>query len=128
MPDPAIIPLLPPVSLGFICGIIAATLQLESGAKMLVALAGAAAVIFAGVSSVFGTRGETADKATVAALRAACAVGLFLCIYLFILGFLGDGSMAALVWLPIALACGLALTRFRVRGGHGAGEDAEQPA
>ena len=115
MPDRAIIPLLPAISLGFICGIIASTLQLETGATVAVAVAGIVAVILAGVSSVFGTRGDGAEKAAVAGLRAACAVGLFLCVYLFILGFLGDGNMVSLIWLPLALACGLALTRFEVR-------------
>jgi ascorbate-specific PTS system EIIC-type component UlaA len=115
MPDRAIIPLLPAVSLGFICGIIAATLQLEGGARMAVAVAGIVAVILAGVSSVFGTRGDGSEKAAVGALRAACAVGLFICIYLFILGFLGGGSMVSLIWLPLALACGIAVTRFEVR-------------
>ena len=128
MPDRAIIALLPAASLAVICGIIAATLQLEGGAKVLVALAGAAAVILAGVSSVFGTRGDGGEKAVVAALRAACAVALFLCIYLFILGFLGGGSMVSLIWLPLALACGLALTRFEVRDRGAAREDAEQTA
>ena len=115
MPDRAIIPLLPAVSLGFICGIICSALLLGDGATVAVGVAGGVATAIAGVSSVFGTRGEDGDKAMVAVLRAACAVGLFACVFLFILGFLRDGSALALIWLPLALICGVALTRFRVR-------------
>jgi hypothetical protein len=128
MPERAILPLLPAISLGFICGIIAATLQLESGATIMVAVAGVIAVILAGVSSVFGTRGDSGEKAIVAALRAACAVALFLCIYLFILGFLGGGNLVGLIWLVLAAVAGLLLTRFRVRDRGPAPGDTKQPA
>ena len=128
MPDRALIPLLPAVSLGFICGIIAATLQLESGATIMVAVVGVIAVILAGVSSVFGTRGDSGEKAIVGALRAACAVALFLCIYLFILGFLGEGSIVGLIWLVLAGVAGLLLTRFRVRDRGPAPGESEQTA
>ena len=128
MPERAILPLLPAVSLGFICGIIAATLQLESGPTIMVAVAGAIVVILAGVSSVFGTRGESGEKAVVGALRAACAVALFLCIYLFILGFLSEGSLVAILWLPLAVVAGLLLTRFRVRDRGAAQGESEQTA
>jgi uncharacterized membrane protein YoaK (UPF0700 family) len=116
MPDRAIIPLLPAVSLGFICGVIVSALQMEGGATLAVAVAGALATALAGVSSVFGCRGEAGEKAIVGVLRAACAVALFACIFLFILGFLREGSALAIVWLPLALICGLMLARFRVRG------------
>ncbi len=115
MPDRAIIPLLPAASLGFICGIIVATLQLEDTPTLLVGLAGAVLVVLAGASSVFGVRAEGSEKAVVGALRAACAVGIFFCIYLFILGFLRDGSIAAIIWLPLAIGLGLVMTRIAVR-------------
>ncbi len=115
MPDRAIIALLPAASLGFICGIIVATLQLEDTPTLIVGLVGAAAVLLAGASSVFGIRADTGEKALVGALRAGCALGVFFCIYLFILGFLRDGSIAAVIWLPLAIALGIASTRITVR-------------
>ena len=115
MPDRAIIPLLPTASLGFICGIIVATLQLQDGPTLMVGIVGAIAVLLAGASSVFGVRAEGGEKAIVAAVRGACAVGIFACIYLFILGFLRDGSIAAVIWLPLAIGLGIAMSRVAVR-------------
>ncbi|MDQ3740638.1 MAG: hypothetical protein M3320_04160 [Actinomycetota bacterium] len=115
MPDRAIIPLLPAASLGFICGIIVATLQLEDGPTLMVGIVGAIVVLLAGASSVFGVRADSGEKAIVAALRAGCAVGIFACIYLFILGFLRDGSIAAIIWLPLAIALGVLMARIAVR-------------
>ena len=115
MPDRVIISLLPAASLGFICGIVVSTLQLEDTPTLVVGLVGAAAVVLAGASSVFGVRADTGEKAIVGALRAACAVGIFFCIYLFILGFLRDGSIAAIIWLPLAIALGVVMTRITVR-------------
>jgi hypothetical protein len=116
MPDRAIIALLPAASLGFIAGIIAATLQLGDGSVLLVGLVGAVAVILAGATSVFGVRADGGEKALVATLRAACAVGVFVCIYLFMLGLLRDGNvLAALIWLPLALLLGIVMTRITVR-------------
>jgi hypothetical protein len=115
MPDRAIIALLPAASLGFICGIIVATLQLEDTPTLIVGLVGAAAVVLAGASSVFGVRADTGEKALVGALRAGCALGVFFCIYLFILGFLRDGSIAAVIWLPLAIALGIVSTRIALR-------------
>ncbi len=115
MPDRAIIALLPAASLGFIAGIIAATLQLGDGSVLLVGLVGAVAVILAGATSVFGVRADGGEKALVATLRAACAVGVFVCIYLFILGFLRDGNVLAIIWIPLALALGVVSTRIVIR-------------
>ena len=117
MPDRAIIPLLPALALGFICGIIVSTLQLESTPTLLVGIAGVIAVIVAGASSVFGVRADSNEKALVAALRAGCAVGIFVCIYLFMLGLLRDGNvLAGLIWLPLALLLGIVMSRLVVRG------------
>ena len=116
MPDRAIIALLPALALGFICGIVVSTLQLEDGPTLLVGIVGAVAVVAAGASSVFGVRGDGGEKAIVATLRAACAVGVFVCIYLFMLGLLRDGNvLAALIWLPLALLLGIVMTRITVR-------------
>ena len=115
MPDRAIIPLLPAISLGFICGIICSALLMGSGATLAVGVAGGLVTAFAAVSSVFGVRGDPGEKAFVAGLRVVCAVALFACVFLFILGFLREGSAFALVWLPLALVCGLMLARWRVR-------------
>jgi uncharacterized membrane protein YecN with MAPEG domain len=116
MPDRAIIALLPALALGFICGIVVSTLQLEDGPTFLVGVVGAIAVVLAGASSVFGVRGDGGEKAMVAALRAACAVGVFVCIYLFMLGLLRDGNvLAAIIWLPLALLLGIVMSRITVR-------------
>ena len=115
MPDRVIISLIPALALGFICGIVVSTLQLEDAPTLIVGLVGSIVVILAGLSSVFGVRGDADEKKMVAVLRAACAVGIFLCIYLFMLGFLRDGSVAAVIWLPLALGLAIVMTRLRVR-------------
>ncbi len=123
MPDRAIIPLLPALALGFICGIVVATLQLEDTPTLLVGLVGSIAVILAGVSSVFGVRGDKGEKTIVAALRAGCAVALYGCMFLFILGFLREGEATALVWLVLGIVIAIVLTQLRVRD-HGEPETA----
>ena len=116
MPDRAIVAMLPAVALGFICGIIASTLQLGDGPTLMVALAGGVAVAIAGTSSVFGCKGEAGERAIVGALRAACAVALFLGIFLFMVGFLRDSQGAlAFVWLILAGVFAMLLGRLRVR-------------
>ena len=129
MPDRAIIPLLPALALGFICGIIVSTLQLEDTPTLLVGIAGSIAVIVAGASSVFGVRADSGEKTMVAALRAACAVGIFVCIYLFMLGLLRDGNvLAGLIWLPIALLLGIVMSRLVVRPEAGEEPESTQAA
>ena len=128
MPDRAIIPLLPAIALGFICGIVVSTLQLEDGPTLAVGAAGAVAVVVAGISSVFGVRADSGEKTIVAVLRAACAVGVYTCIYLFILGFLRDGSIVAIVWLPLGLALGLVMSRIAVRDSRRETEGGPEPA
>jgi hypothetical protein len=129
MPDRAIIPLLPAVSLGFICGIIVSTLQMQDGPTMGVALVGGVLTAIAALSSVLGVGGERSEKIVVGVLRAACAVGLFLSIFLFILTFLRDASiLGSLIWIPLALAFALVIARMRVRDRgelDGTGESAE---
>ena len=116
MPDRAIISLLPALALGFICGIVVSTLQLEDTPTLIVGVVGVIAVVLAGFSSVFGVRADSGEKTIVGALRAACAVALFACVYLFILGFLRDGKpLGAMVWLVLAFAFAMVLTRLRVR-------------
>ena len=116
MPDRAIVALLPAVSLGFICGIIASTLQLGDGATLSIALAGGIAVAIAGTSSVFGCKGEAGERAIVGALRALCGIVLFLGIFLFMIGFLRDSQgILAFIWLIIAGVFGMLLSKLRVR-------------
>jgi hypothetical protein len=115
VPDRAIIPLLPALSIGFIAGIIAAALQLTGGATLAVGIAGGVLVALAAVSSVFGVGGDTGEKTIVAALRAACAVALFACMFLFIQGFLREGSASSLVWLVLGIVIAVVLTQLRVR-------------
>ena len=116
MPDRAIVALLPAVSLGFICGIIASTLQLGDGPTLMIALAGGIAVAIAGTSSVFGCKGEAGERAIVGGLRAACGIALFLGIFLFMVGFLRDSQgILAFIWLIVAGIFGLLLARLRVR-------------
>jgi hypothetical protein len=116
MPERAIIPLLPALALGFICGIVSSALLLEDGPTFGVGVAGAIFTAIAAASSVFGVRADSGEKAIVAALRVACAVGLFACVYLFMLGFLREGKvLSALIWLPLAVVFAILLTRLGVR-------------
>jgi hypothetical protein len=115
MPDRAIIPLLPALALGFICGIIASALLLGDSGTLVVGLVGAVGTAIAAGSSVFGVRAESGEKAIVAALRIALAIGLYASIYLFILGFLREGSPVAIIWMVFAGVFALMLTRLRVR-------------
>ncbi len=111
-----IIPLLPALSLGFICGIISSALLLDSAGVIAVGVAGGVLVAIAASSSVFAASGEKSEKTIVGALRAACSVALFGCVMLFILGFLRDGKpLGAMVWLVLAFAFAMVLTRLRVR-------------
>ena len=115
MPDRAIIPLLPALSLGFIAGIITAALQLTSGAALVVGIAGGIVVALAALSSVFGVSGDKDEKLIVAALRAGCAVALYACMFLFIQGFLREGKASSLIWLALGVLLALVLTQLRVR-------------
>jgi len=116
MPDRAIIPLLPALSLGFLCGIIASARLLGDGATLAVGIVGGIATALAAGSSIFGVSGDKNEKLVVAGFRIATAVGLYACIYLFILGFLREGQVvAALIWLPLGIVFAVLLTRLRVR-------------
>ena len=115
MPDRAIIPLLPALSIGFIAGIITAALQLTSGAGLVVGIIGGVFVAMAALSSVFGVSGDREEKAIVAGLRAACAVALYACMFLFIQGFLREGKATSLVWLVLGIVLAIVLTQLRVR-------------
>ena len=115
MPDRAIIPLLPALSIGFIAGIITAALQLTSGQGLVVGIVGGVFVAMAALSSVFGVSGDREEKAIVAGLRAACAVALYACMFLFIQGFLREGKASSMVWLVLGIVLALVLTQLRVR-------------
>jgi hypothetical protein len=115
MPDRAIIPLLPALALGFICGIIASAKLLGDSGTLWVGVIGGVAVALVASTSILGVRAEGGEKAIVAGLRIALAVGLYACIYLFILSFLREGSMIAVVWIPFAIFFGVMLGRVQVR-------------
>jgi len=115
MPDRVIISLLPAVALGFICGIVVSPLQLEDGPTLAVGVIGALVVLAVAFSSVLGVRADSGEKTIVGGLRAACAVGIFVCIYLFMLSFLRDGKVLGVLWLLPALALGVVMTRIAVR-------------
>jgi hypothetical protein len=127
MPDRAILPLLPALALGFICGIIASALLLGDTGTLAIGVVGAIATALAAASSIFGVPGDSGEKAIVAALRTACAIGLYACIYLFILGFLREGSAIAIVWVPFAIVFGVLIARLRVRD-RGEVQRGEEPA
>jgi hypothetical protein len=115
MPDRAILSLLPPLSLGFIAGVIASALIVSSGTAFAIGLAGAVLVALAAMSSVFGVRGPAGEKLTVALLRGACSVALFVATYLFLLSFFGNQMLQALVWIVLAFAFGFVISQLRVR-------------
>jgi hypothetical protein len=116
VPDRAIVAILPAVSLGFICGVIASALQLQTGPTWIIGVAGAVAVAAAAGSSVFGVGGESSEKAVVGVLRSACAVALYACMFLFILKFLRRGDvLGALPWVVLGMVFALVLAQLRVR-------------
>jgi hypothetical protein len=115
VPDRAIIAILPAVSLGFIGGLISTMLQLQGGATLAIGLAGAALVMLAAGSSVFGVKGEQGEKAIVGVLRGGCAVGLYGAMFMFILSFLEGSVVAALLWALLGFAFAGVLTQLRVR-------------
>jgi hypothetical protein len=115
VPERAIIAILPAVTLGFIAGMIAAALQLDSTPTLIVGFAGAAVVLLIAASSVLGTGGAAGEMTIVAVLRALCAAALYGCMFLFINGFLREGQVSSLVWIVIGIALGLVLTQLRVR-------------
>ena len=116
MPDRAIIPLLPALSVGFICGIISSAMLLGDGPTIIVGVVGAFAVALISLSSVLGVRADPGEKAIVAALRAACAAALMASVYMFILGFLRNGKpLMAMIWLVLAFAFALIISRLCVR-------------
>ena len=116
MPDRAIIPLVTAAMGGFICGLVAAALQLTGAAAFAVGFAGAIICVGAGSASAVKAPGVHEDRFIVGALRAALAAALFSFIYVALLAFLRDGSiLLALVFLVIGgLFAGL-LTEIRVR-------------
>ena len=116
MADRAIIPLLPALAIGFICGIIASAMLLGDGGTWAVGLVGAVGTGIIASSSIFGVKSDGGEKAIVGVLRALCAMALFASVYLFILGFLRNGKpLMALIWLVFAFAFAMVLTRLRVR-------------
>jgi hypothetical protein len=115
VPDRAIIPLLPALSIGFIAGIIAAALQLTSGAALAVGIAGGIVVAIAALSSVLGVSGDPQEKTIVAGQRAALAVALYASMFLFIQGFLREGEASSLIWLVLGIVLAIVLTQLRVR-------------
>jgi hypothetical protein len=131
MPDRAIIPLLPALAIGFICGIVSSALLLKDGGTWAVGIAGAVAVGAIASSSILGVRSDPGEKAVVAVLRALSAMALFAAVYLFILAFLRNGKpLMAIVWLVMAFAFAMVLTRLRVRDRgelHG-NEQSSEPA
>lgn len=134
MPDRAIPPLLAGAAAGFVCGIIAAVLQLTGVPVLLIALAGAALVLLSGAASTVGVEGAPGEKPVVGGLRGGLGVALFLCVYLAILSLLRDGNVLLCLLLLVAAGiCGILLTRLRVRspealaatqGGRATGPDA----
>jgi hypothetical protein len=116
MPDRAIVPLVCGGSAGFLCGLMAAVLELTGGTMIVVMLAAAAFGAAGGAASSFGASGDAEDRRTVAGLRAALGAGFAACLYFGMLTFLRDGNLL-LAFLLLALAGFLAycLTQIRVR-------------
>jgi hypothetical protein len=116
VPERAIIALLPALALGFTGGIICSVTQSTSSVTWTVGIAGAVLVLVGAFSSVFGLRAGAGEKGIVGLLRALCAVGVYACMFLFLLAFLRDGEpVKALPWFVVGGLLGLALTQLRVR-------------
>jgi hypothetical protein len=115
MQERAILPLLPAVTLGFICGIIGAASQLTGGARVLLALAGAVVVAAAGAMSVFKDRGDSSERAVVGGLRAGLSIAVFALVYFALLTLLADGNVLLFfLFVILAGACALIMTQQRV--------------
>ena len=108
--------MLPALALGFTGGIICSVSQTSPNVTLMVAIAGAVLTLLAAFSSIFGVRAKVGEKAIVGVLRAACAVGLYGCMFMFLLAFLRDGDpIKALPWFVVGGLLGLALSQLRVR-------------
>ena len=116
VPERAIIALLPALALGFTGGIICSVTQSSPSVTWTVGIAGAVLTLVAALSSVFGVRAKVGEKSIVGLLRAACAIGVYACMFVFLLAFLRDGEpLKALPWFAVGALLGLALTQLRVR-------------
>jgi uncharacterized membrane protein len=115
MQERAIIPLLPAVTLAFICGVIGAATQLTGSSRVWLALVGAIVVAAAAASSVLRDGAEGPERTIVGVLRALLAVAVFGLIYFALLTLLADGNVFLfLVFLILAGGCALILAQQRV--------------
>jgi hypothetical protein len=120
MPERALLPLMPALTLGFLLGIIVAASRATDGTTFAVGAVGAVVVLLAGGVSVFRAGGPPAERALVGVLRAAGAVALFACVYLALLNLLRDAEVVMFfLFMAVGLVVGLALAGIRVRGGRG---------
>src|SRR3954447_21310279 len=115
IPDRAAIPLLTAVSAGFLCGLIAATLEISGGGALTLGVVVAILVAIAGAASTIAAPGDPSERPVVAALRGLCAAALFAFLYMAFLRLLRDGAPIGFLWLIIAAVFAGVLTRLRVR-------------
>ena len=115
MPERAIIPLLPALSLGFILGVLVAVTQLTSSGRTIVGIVGVVLVVGAGLSSVVKAPGRPADKRLLALLRAGLAAAVFLFLYIALVAFLGEGAViVGLLFLLGTVVLALILAQLKV--------------
>jgi Kef-type K+ transport system membrane component KefB len=115
MQERAIIPLLPAVTLAFICGVIGAAIQLTGSSRVWLALVGAVIVGATAASSVLRDKGEAQERTIVAVLRSLLAVAVFGLVYFALLTLLADGNVVLfLLFTLLAGGCALILTQQRV--------------
>jgi hypothetical protein len=115
MPDRALIPLIAALASGFITGVITAVTQTYSPTTLVVGLIVGALVAATGLISVVRAEGEESERWIVGALRGAVAAATFGFLYVGLLVAVRDGSGLGLVFLVLAVAFAVLLTRFRVR-------------
>ena len=116
MQQRAVLPVLPALMIGFVCGLIGAALQLNTGPLVLLGVVGAIAVIALSTTTVLGIDAPKDERVIVGGLRAIAAALLFVLTYLALLALLQDAKIGMfLVLAVLAIAVAILLTRFRVR-------------
>jgi hypothetical protein len=116
VPDRAIVPLVCGGSAGFLCGLMAAVLELAGGSANVLALVAGAFAALAGAASTIGVQADTRERRTVMAFRAALGAAFAISLYLGMLTFLRDAKLlVAIVLFAAGGFFAYCLTQIRVR-------------
>jgi hypothetical protein len=116
VPDRAIVPLVCGGSAGFLCGLMAAVLELAGGSANVLALVAGAFAALAGAASTIGVQADTRERRTVMAFRAALGAAFAISLYFGMLTFLRDAKLlVAIVLFAVGGFFAYCLTQISVR-------------